>query len=145
MSYASASDAVFTHILNENTRILAIDDDPIQLEFASVYLATPTASVDIVENGAAGLKMLEDTPYDILLCDIDMPVMNGFDVVKAVRAHPKLKNLPIIVITGREDIVSIDTAYNVGATSFVTKPVNWRLLSYHVRYVLRANTQRFSV
>ena len=67
-----------------------------------------------------------------------MPVMNGFQVIRSIRNDPELRNLPIVIVTGREDVESIDRAYDEGATSFVTKPVNWRLLSYQLRYVLRA-------
>jgi DNA-binding response OmpR family regulator len=97
MSLGTASSAPFTFVLDEATRILAVDDDPIQLEFASAYLSTPTASVDTAESA------------------------------------------PVVVITSFDDIVSIDIAYEAGASSFVTKPVNWRLLSYHLRFVLRAH------
>ena len=67
-----------------------------------------------------------------------MPVLNGFQVIRAIRSDPALRNLPVVIVTGREDMESIDRAYDEGATSFVTKPVNWRLLSYQLRYVLRA-------
>jgi DNA-binding response OmpR family regulator len=46
-------------------------------------------------------------------------------------------HMPVMMLTGHEDIASVDRAYGLGANSFVTKPVNWRLLSYHIRYVLR--------
>lgn len=134
----TSSTARYSYVLNEGTRILAVDDDPIQLQFASVYLSTPTATVEIAENAELGLKMLESEKFDVMLVDLDMPGMNGIEMIRRVRANPKTQNLPIIMITGREDIVSIDSAYEAGATSFVTKPVNWRVLSYHVRYVLRA-------
>ena len=68
-----------------------------------------------------------------------MPGMNGIDLVKAIRADAQLAGLPVIMVTSHEDIGTIDAAYRVGATSFITKPVNWRLLSYQIKYVLRAN------
>ena len=128
----------FTFVLVENARILVMDDDPIQCEFARVYLSTPTATVETAENGAEGLRMLKAEKFDLAVIDLDMPVMNGFQVIRAVRSDPVLRALPIVVVTGREDVESIDRAYDEGATSFATKPVNWRLLSYQLRYVLRA-------
>src|SRR5262249_49550422 len=62
-------------------------------------------------------------------------------LVECIRGQDKLRGLPIVMITGREDIVSIDRAYAVGATSFVNKPVNWRQLSHQLRYVIRASRQ----
>ena len=68
--------------------------------------------------------------------------MNGFDLLERVRSQDKLRNLPIVMVTGREDIFSVDRAYAAGATSFTTKPVNWRQLSHHLRYVIRASKPR---
>ena len=128
----------FFYVLNEDLRILMADDDPIMREFASVYLSTPTAEVTTVVNGAAAVEALPKAAYDIVLLDIDMPVMSGFEALKAIRDDPRNEHLPVIMITGREDIESIDKAFALGATSFVTKPVNWRLLAYQIKYVLRA-------
>ncbi len=128
----------FTYVLVENVRILVMDDDPIQCEFARVYLSTPTATVETAENGEEGLRKLREQKFDLAVVDLDMPVLNGFQVIRAIRSDPALRNLPVVIVTGREDMESIDRAYDEGATSFVTKPVNWRLLSYQLRYVLRA-------
>ncbi len=130
----------FFYVLTDKTDLLVADDDPIMREFASVYLSSPSATVFTAENGEDALAQLEARSFDLLLLDLDMPVMNGFEVLERLRADPATSRLPIIVITGREDIVSIDKAYALGATSFINKPVNWRLLAYQVRYVLRAST-----
>ena len=129
----------FFYVLDEELKILCADDDPIMREFASVYLSAPSADVTTAENGAIALELLKQTRYDILLLDIDMPVLTGFEVLDILRADPAFATLPIIVITGREDTVSIDKAFAAGATSFVVKPVNWRLLAYQVKYVLRSS------
>jgi CheY-like chemotaxis protein len=128
----------YTFVLGGDVRVLVMDDDPIQCEFARVYLSTPTASVETAENGEEGLKLLRAEKFDLAVVDLDMPVMNGFQTIRAIRNDPQLRNMPIVIVTGREDVESIDRAYDEGATSFVTKPVNWRLLSYQLRYVLRA-------
>lgn len=134
-------DRAYTYVLLENVRILVIDDDPIHCEFARVYLSTPTASVETAQNGAEGLEKLRGEPFDLVVVDLEMPVMNGFQTIHAIRSDPTLRHLPVVIVTGLEDMDSIDRAYDEGATSFVTKPVNWRLLSYQLRYVLRAQKQ----
>jgi DNA-binding response OmpR family regulator len=68
-----------------------------------------------------------------------MPSLDGFALLERIRSDPKLCTLPVIMLTGHEDIASVDRAFSLGANSFVSKPVNWRLLSYHVRYVLRTS------
>jgi len=138
MNSPDCANAPFAFVLNDRTRILVVDDDPIQTEFAAVYLATPTATVDTAATAEDGLRMLAVNAYDVALIDIDLPGMSGIEMVRAMRATPRLKSLPVVMVTGFEDVVSIDQSYDAGATSFVTKPVNWRLLSYHLRFVLRA-------
>ncbi len=64
--------------------------------------------------------------------------MRRFEVLERLRSTPSFETIPVIVITGREDIASIDRAFLLGATSFVIKPVNWRLLAYQIKYVLRS-------
>ncbi len=128
----------FFYVLDEKLDILMADDDPIMREFASVYLSTPSAEVVTVENGNLAVAALADASFDVVLLDIDMPVMDGFEALQAIRGNPAHAHLPVIVITGREDMESIDRAFALGATSFVVKPVNWRLLAYQVKYVLRA-------
>jgi DNA-binding response OmpR family regulator len=130
------------YVFDEQTRILVVDDDPILREFASVYLTTPMSTVALAPDASTALDLLAREQFDIALIDIDMPGMNGFELVECIRGQDKLRNLPIVMVTGREDIVSIDRAYAVGATSFVTKPVNWRQLSHQLRYVIRATRQQ---
>jgi CheY-like chemotaxis protein len=139
MNPTHASVTPFAFILNDDTKILAVDDDPILREFASVYLSTPTASVETAGSAEEGLRKLEDADFDIILVDLDMPGMGGLAMIRKIRASPRLCHLPVVVLTGNDDIISIDRSYEAGATSFVTKPVNWRLLSYQLRYVLRAH------
>ena len=130
------------YVFDEQTRILVVDDDPILREFASVYLTTPMSTVALAPDASTALDLLAREQFDVALIDIDMPGMDGFELIECIRGQEKLRNLPIVMVTGREDIVSIDRAYAVGATSFVTKPVNWRQLSHQLRYVIRAGKQQ---
>lgn len=129
----------FTFVLTDKLRLLVIDDDPIQREFATVFLATPTVTIDTAADGAEGMRMLAETEYGLVITDMEMPVMNGLEVIRRIRTDPRFARLPVVVVTSLEDMDSIDRAYEAGATSFVTKPVNWRLLSYQLRFVLRAH------
>jgi len=129
----------FFYVLDETARILFVDDDPILREFAQVNLASPKATVDVAANGAEALERLAVCDYDIVLLDLEMPVLSGFATLERLRADPRTRDLPVIVQTGREDVEAIDQAFRAGATSFVTKPLNWRLLTYQILYVLRAS------
>ena len=129
----------WTFVLDEPTRILVVDDDPILREFASVHLATPYTSIDTACDGVAARARLGQESYDVLLLDIEMPQLDGLSLLNEIRSNEKLRHLPVIMLTGHEDIASIDRAYHIGANSFATKPVNWRQLSYQIRYVLRTS------
>ena len=129
----------WTFVLDEPTRILVADDDPILREFASVHLATPYTSIDTACDGAAARTRLGQAPYDVLLLDIEMPQLDGLSLLNEIRSDERLRHLPVIMLTGHDDIASIDRAYHIGADAFATKPVNWRQLSYQIRYVLRTS------
>ena len=129
----------WSYVFDEPTRILVVDDDPILREFASVYLSSPVADIATVADACTALDRMLREHFDAALVDIEMPDVDGFELVRRARAHERLRHLPIVMLTGREDIASIDRAYHLGATSFVTKPVNWRELSYQIRYVIRAS------
>jgi DNA-binding response OmpR family regulator len=93
----------------------------------------------------AGLAALETVRPDVVLLDLEMPRMDGFEVLTHMRANPETARIPVIVATGREDVGAIDRAFQLGATSFVVKPLNWRLLSYQIRYVHRTHQGELSL
>ena len=126
------------HGLAGKLSILVVDDDPIQREFSSVYLSTPTAEVHVASRAEEGFALLEARRIDLALIDVEMPGMDGVEMVRRLRADPRFADLPIMVVTGHEDVESIDRAYDAGATAFMAKPVNWRILAYHLRFLARA-------
>jgi DNA-binding response OmpR family regulator len=129
----------WSFVLDEPARILVVDDDPILLEFAAVHLSAPEVTIETVRDGQGALQILNAARFDVALLDICMPGMDGFAVLERLRADPAQRHLTTVMLTGREDIGSIDRAYRLGATSFAIKPVNWRQLSYQIRYVLRTS------
>jgi DNA-binding response OmpR family regulator len=140
MSPADLSPTPFAFTPTGKIRILVVDDDPIHREFATTYLTSPSAMIDAAANAESGLRLLINNSYDIALVDIEMPGMGGVEMVRLMRSSARLKNVPVVMITGNDDVGSIDRSFEAGATSFITKPVNWRLLAYHLRFVLRAGT-----
>ena len=122
--------APWTFVLDEPLRILVTDDDPLLREFACVYLASPSTTIETACNGAEARDLLSQNSYDMLLLDIEMPELDGLSLLHEIRRDDRLKHLPVIMLTGHDDIASIDRAYHLGANLFATKPVNWRQLSY---------------
>ena len=135
----------FFYVLDEGANLLFADDDPILREFANVHLATDSAEVLTAEDGEDAWEKLQSHPVDLLLVDLEMPRLDGFGLVRRLRADPRFALLPVIVVTGREDVAAIDRAFQSGATSFIVKPINWRLLSYQVRFTLRAHRAEASL
>jgi DNA-binding response OmpR family regulator len=134
---AAVQKGAWSFVLDEPTRVLIADDDPILREFAIVHLSSPQATIETAPDGVAAWSLLTNSPFDVVVLDIEMPNLDGFGVLERMRAEPTLRRIPVLMLTGHEDIASIDRAYSLGADSFATKPVNWRQLSYHIRYVLR--------
>lgn len=137
--------ATFFYVLQEDLRILYVDDDPILREFAVVHLTSEHASIRTAEDGLEALRRLDEEAPDIVLLDLEMPRMDGFETLVRLRADARFARLPVIVVTSREDAAAIDRAYDLGATFFTVKPINWRLLSYEVRYVHRAHRAEMSL
>ena len=127
----------FFYVLQDAVRVLFVDDDPIMREFGAVHLSTDKAQVTLAGDGLEALQAIAEARPDVVLLDLEMPHMDGFEVLARLRGDPATRELPVIVVTGREDVAAIDRAYETGATSFLVKPINWRLLSYQIRYVLR--------
>lgn len=122
----------------ETIRILFVDDDPILREFAAVNLAAEHTEIETVADGAAALAAIARRAPDIVLFSLEGPDYETLPVLKALRADANRRATPVIAVTGREDVDAVDAAYAAGATSFVVKPLNWRLLGRQVRFVLRA-------
>jgi DNA-binding response OmpR family regulator len=138
MTTAQAKDRTWSYVLAEPTKILVVDDDPILLEFAKVYLATPAATIETATDVDGALALMRAQAFDIVLVDIEMPRHDGYELLEIIRRAPATRGIPVMMLTGHEDIASIDRSYELGATAFTTKPVNWRQLSYQIRYLLRS-------
>lgn len=121
-------------------KVLVVDDDPTIRMVAAAHLRKEGYDVTTAENGNRLLEHLEEHDADLIVLDVDMPVMDGFVACQRVRSVERCKNIPILMMTGLEGNSSIEEAYRVGATDFIAKPVNWTLLKQRLRFMLRATT-----
>jgi diguanylate cyclase (GGDEF)-like protein len=119
-------------------RILVVDDDLMLRTMAGRALERAGHHVVLVDSGEACLAAFESRDFDLLLLDVMMPGIDGFQVCRALRQHPRGRYLPIFMLTGLDDTESVDAAYQAGATDFIVKPINWNLLVHRVNYGLRA-------
>lgn len=120
-------------------RILIVDDSTTTRMRVQQELEQAGFIVEEAANGKIALELFARVRPDLVLLDVVMPEMDGFQTCAALRDTVQGKYLPIVMLTGLEDEASIDRAYKVGATDFITKPINWVLLSHRIRYLLRAS------
>ncbi len=121
-----------------NARVLIIDDEPTERLLLRQSLENDGFIVKDAITGEDGLALFQQWVPDIVLLDVDMPGIDGFEVCEAIRAHPDGHNLAVVMVTRFDDVESIRRAYAAGATDFITKPINWSVLPYRVRYLMRA-------
>ena len=120
------------------SKILICDDDPTVRLLARECLEAAGLEVAEAEDGESALKAFHSEQPDLIFLDVDMPKMDGFQVCAAIRESTDGKDIPILIATGANDSASIDRGFEVGATQYKTKPINWPLLSRDVKYMLRA-------
>ena len=123
---------------NCKTKILVADDDPVYREVAKEALESAGHFVTVACDGAAAIQALKTIEFDAAVIDLTMPKADGIAVIQSARANSFNSTTPIIVVTGHDDADAIERAYTAGATSFLTKPLNWVLFTPHVNFVLRS-------
>ena len=125
---------------NENQQrkcVLIVDDDAMICEvlvelFSSLGYDTVTA-----EDGELACDFIARKDLALAVVDLNMPRLDGFGLLRHIRQHPRTVDLPVIISTGNDDRASIEEAYRLGASSFVTKPINWAQFVYHAKFVIR--------
>ncbi len=122
----------------QKEHIIIVDDDPAVGVIAEATLADDNHRITIASDGETALRLIESTPPSLLLLDVVMPVKDGFEVCQELLGDSRQQRFPIIMITGLDDEQSIERAYQLGVTGFITKPINWVVLKHQIQFVLRA-------
>ena len=120
-------------------QILIVEDDPVQRELERALLESIGLRVAEAGNGEQGLALARELEPDLIVLDILMPKMDGFEFCRQLRADPKLQFTPVLITTGLDDTESIEAAFEAGAGDFVTKPINLHLLPYRLLALLRTS------
>lgn len=116
--------------------IIADDEDLGRLLLAEAAAESGLESLTF-DNGIEALDAALSREVAIVLLDVDMPGLDGYAVCRRLRADPRFRTVPIVMVTGHEDATAIRLAFEAGATDFVSKPVNWALLPRRLAYILR--------
>ena len=118
---------------------LIVDDDPTMRLLIRQTLERVGFVCDEAADGAQALQRFAAAQPDIVLLDVMMPKLDGYETCLRIRAMPGGATVPVVMLTGLDDDESVDRAYQVGATDFISKPITWGVLGYRVRYLLRAS------
>ncbi len=128
LEYAHKTPPASTTALN----LLVVDDDHLQRMTAREVLTHAGHRVSEQDSGELALEWLETSGCDAVLLDACMPGLNGFDTCRRIREELCLSGLPVIIATGLEDEGSIEKAFASGASDYIIKPINWKLLHHRL-------------
>jgi len=119
--------------------VLIVDDDSSARETLVAMLEGEKYQLELAEDGFKALKILENLPVDLILLDVMMPSMDGFEVCRRIRSIPKLAEVPIILLTALDDRTSLLRGIESGADDFLSKPLDRHELVARVRTITRLN------
>ncbi len=117
--------------------ILVVDDDPEIIDLLRLDLELMGFNVDSASDGAAGLKKAETKEYDLIILDVMMPKMDGFEVTKRIRANRNIAHCPIIQLTAKGTIEDKIRGFNAGADDYLIKPFEFQELMVRMRALFR--------
>ena len=108
--------------------LLVVDDNSMNRIMLSRYITKLGYRSSLAENGRQALEKLQAEPYDLVLLDVQMPEMDGYQVLEQLKADPRLRDIPVIMISAVDELESVVTCIELGAQDYLPKPFNPVLL-----------------
>ncbi len=125
-----------------HSKIVIVDDSPVGLQHLAMILASPAYELVLASSGVEALSKAKHLQPDLILLDVLMPEMDGFEVCRRLRTDPVLAEVPVLIVTALDDRESRLKGLNAGADDFITKPIDPDELEARVRTILRLNRYR---
>ena len=119
--------------MTDRASVLVVDDDPVNRSMLSRSLEADGHEVTTVERGAEALELAGSQGFDVVLLDVVMPEMDGYQVLERLKADPELRHLPVVMVTAVDDVASAVRCIELGADDYLSKPVDPVLLGARVR------------
>ncbi|GIP36076.1 ATP-binding protein [Paenibacillus sp. J2TS4] len=124
-------------LLNDGkVNILVVDDDPVNLNVLVGILSTEPYNITTAQSAREVLDLLSTQQWDLLIADVMMPHMSGYELTQRVREHYSVSELPVLLLTARSQPADIYTGFSSGANDYVTKPVDAMELKYRIRALI---------
>jgi two-component system sensor histidine kinase/response regulator len=120
-------------------KIMIVDDDEAHLQFIRMVILKENFTCDLTlcNNALQALEIIRQSPPDLLLLDVMMPKMDGFQVIGRLRKDPVTKDLPVIFLTSSQETDHVVRAYEAGAVDFISKPINSAVLAVRIQALLQ--------
>ncbi|MEB3338643.1 MAG: response regulator [Leptolyngbyaceae bacterium] len=117
--------------------ILVVDDDKTTRKLLCRFLEAEGYRIAAASNGEQGLEAYDRLHPNVILLDAQMPVMDGFSCCDHLRQSSRFEHTPVLMITSLDDQQSVDRAFEVGATDYITKPIHWAVLRKRLQHLIR--------
>lgn len=137
MSETTGDSSVLSDEQLADSNILVVDDNAQNLELLVAYLDTLRCKVSTATDGLVALEKVRSERFDLILLDIMMPRMSGFEVCRKLKSDPETRDIPIIMVTALKELGDIERGVEHGTDDFISKPVNRLELLTRVKSLLR--------
>jgi CheY-like chemotaxis protein len=126
-------------------RVLIADDNPQGVELLEAYLSGCAYEIETAADGEETLRKVAAWKPDLILLDIMMPKISGFEVCKQLRANPETHDIAVLMITALDQLSDIERAVDAGTDDFLTKPINKTELLLRVRSALKSRLNKLEL
>ena len=117
-------------------KILIVDDEEVNRKLLKTYMSKLDYEIREASDGLQALEQLHEDDFDLLICDILMPNMDGWEVLKKLRSDERTKNIPVIILTAKNEDSDMFKGYDLGANYYLTKPFTKGQLFYGLTLML---------
>jgi len=126
-------------------KVLIVDDEEVIRKFLKIHLTKMGYEITEAADGEQAIEQLGKDDFDLLICDIMMPKKDGWEVIKEVKSNPKTKNLPVIVLTAKNEDSDMFKGYDLGANYYMTKPFTKAQLLYGLKLMFDETPEEIRV